>query len=86
VTPNGSVAKGIDETDACPEAWSDDLLEGGVEMPKHVYMVIFFLLMIASIVGADVLFLSNHFLARLVVNIAIVVVFTAIYFVFLRNL
>jgi len=55
-------------------------------MPKHVYMVIFFLLMIASIVGADVLFLSNHFLARLVVNIAIVVVFTAIYFVFLRNL
>ena len=55
-------------------------------MPKHIYMVIFFLLMITFIVGADVLFLSHHFLARLVVNIAIVVVFTVVYFVFLRNL
>ncbi len=55
-------------------------------MAKNVYMVIFFLLMIASIVGVDVLFLSTHFVARLVVNIAIVVVFAAVYFVFLKNL
>ena len=55
-------------------------------MPKKVYMVIFFALMIGCIVGADVLFLSNHFAARLIVNIAIVVVFAGIYFAFLRRL
>ena len=86
MTPNGSIAQGIDEAYACPEAWSDDVLEGSSGMAKHVYMVIFFLLMIASIVGADVLFLRSHFVARLIVNIGIVVVFAAVYFAFLRNL
>lgn len=60
--------------------------EGSPRMTKHVYMVIFFLLMIFSIVGADVLFLRHHFVARLITNIGMVVVFAAIYFVFLRNL
>jgi hypothetical protein len=54
-------------------------------MSKHVYMVIFFLLMIACIVGADVLFLREHFMARLIVNIAIVGVFAVVYFVFLKD-
>jgi hypothetical protein len=53
-------------------------------MSKNVSMVIFFLLMIACIVGADVLFLSKRFVARLIVNIAIVVVFAVVYFVFLK--
>ena len=55
-------------------------------MARNVYMVIFFVLMIGCIVGADVLFLSNHFAARLIVNIAIVLVFAGIYFIFLRSL
>ena len=54
-------------------------------MPKNAYMVIYFLLMIAIIVGSDFLFLRDHFVARLIVNIAIVVVFAAIYFTFLKN-
>ena len=48
-------------------------------------MAIFFVLMIACIVGADVTFLRNHFVPRLIVNIGIVTVFAAIYFAFLRN-
>jgi hypothetical protein len=55
-------------------------------MPKYVYMVIFFLLMVASIVGLDVLFLRKNFAARLIVNILIVAAFAAIYFVFLKDL
>ena len=55
-------------------------------MSKNVYMVIFFLLMVGSIVGLDVLFLREHFVARLLVNIGIVVVFSAFYFAFLKDL
>jgi hypothetical protein len=52
---------------------------------KSAYMVIYFVLMVAAIVGADVLFFRDHFLARLVANIAIVAVFAAVYFLFIRN-
>ncbi len=55
-------------------------------MAKNAYMVIYFLVMIGIIVGADVLFLRNHFVARLIVNVAIVALFAAVYFVFLKNL
>ncbi|MFN2153495.1 MAG: hypothetical protein ACK2T5_17975 [Anaerolineales bacterium] len=55
-------------------------------MAKDAYMVIYFLFMIIIIVGADFLFLRDHFVARLIMNIAIVVVFAAIYFIFLRKL
>ena len=55
-------------------------------MSKHVYMVVFFLLMIASIVGLDVLFLREHFVARLIVNICLVILFAGFYFVFLKDL
>jgi hypothetical protein len=55
-------------------------------MSKSLYMVIFFVLMIGCIVGADVLFLSTHFVARLFVNIAIVAVFAGVYFAFLKGL
>jgi hypothetical protein len=63
-----------------------DVLERSVDMSKNVYMVIFFLLMVGSIVGLDVLFLREHFVARLIVNIGIVVVFTGFYFIFLKDL
>jgi hypothetical protein len=54
-------------------------------MNKNVTMVIFFVLMITCIVGADVTFLRNHLVERLIVNIAIVAAFAAIYFVFLKR-
>jgi hypothetical protein len=54
-------------------------------MTTHVHMVIFFVLMIACIVGADVAFLRDRFVLRLVVNIGIVALFAGIYFAFLRN-
>jgi len=54
-------------------------------MAKNAYMAIYFVLMVAAIIGADVLFFRNRFLARLVANIAIVAVFAAVYFLFLRN-
>ena len=54
-------------------------------MTGHVHMVVFFVLMIGCIVGADVTFLRDHFVPRLIVNISIVAVFAAVYFAFLRN-
>ena len=66
--------------------WIEDVLERRVKMSKHVYMVVFFLLMIASIVGLDVLFLREHFVARLIVNICLVILFAGFYFVFLKDL
>jgi hypothetical protein len=40
--------------------------------------------MVVVIVVVDLLFLRNRFWARLVVNVAIVAVFLAVYFIFLR--
>ncbi|HEX4512173.1 MAG TPA: hypothetical protein VH054_01515 [Polyangiaceae bacterium] len=42
--------------------------------------------MIVIIVGADVLFLRNRFWERLTANVAIVLVFAAIYFVLLKRI
>jgi hypothetical protein len=64
---------------------SEDL-ERSVDMSKNVYMVIFFLLMITIIVGVDVLFLRKYLVARLIVNIGIVVAFASFYFIFLKDL
>ena len=64
----------------------NDALERAVGMGKNGYMVVFFVLMIGCIVGADVVFLSHQFVARLIVNIAIVLVFAGFYFAFLKNL
>ena len=54
-------------------------------MAKTGHMVIYFLLMVAIIVGADLLFLRHHLVARLMVNIAVVVVFAIVYFSLLRK-
>ncbi len=53
-------------------------------MPK-IYTVLYVLAMVAIIVALDVLFLREHALARLVVNIGIVLAFAVVYLVFLRN-
>lgn len=47
--------------------------------------VIYVLVMIAVIVGVDILFFKDRLLPRLMVNVGIVLVFLAFYFVFLRR-
>jgi hypothetical protein len=48
--------------------------------------VLYVLVMIAVVVGVDILFFRNHFWARLLVNVGIVLVFAAFYVRFLRRL
>lgn len=48
-------------------------------------MILYVVAMIVVIVGVDVAFLRNRFLERLIVNVGIVVVFGAIYLIFLRR-
>jgi hypothetical protein len=47
--------------------------------------LLFLLVMVAVIVGVDVLFFRSHFWARLIVNIGIVFVFVALYLRFLKR-
>ena len=51
---------------------------------KSVMPVLFVALMIAVIVGVDVLFFRDHFWERLILNIGIVLVFVAFYLRFLH--
>jgi hypothetical protein len=53
-------------------------------MPKS-YAVLYVLAMVATIVALDVLFLREHALVRLVVNIGVVLAFAIVYLVFLRD-
>jgi hypothetical protein len=54
-------------------------------MGSKVTVVLYVVALIVVVVGVDVLFLKNHFLARLLVNIGIVLVFGAFYFWFLKR-
>jgi hypothetical protein len=54
-------------------------------MGRQAALVLYVLAMIGIVVGVDVLFLRHHFWARLIVNIAIVLVFGAVYWRFLRR-
>ena len=54
-------------------------------MPRNAYVVLFVVVMVAVVVGADLLFFRNHFWARLLSNIGIVLVFAAFYLRFLKN-
>jgi len=47
--------------------------------------VLYGLVMVAVIVGVDVLLFRHHFWPRLLVNVGIVLVFGAVYLRFLRN-
>ena len=47
--------------------------------------MLYVLAMIGVVVGVDVLFLRHHFWPRLIVNIAIVLVFGVVYLRFLRH-
>jgi hypothetical protein len=52
---------------------------------RQVVTVLYVLVMIAVIVGVDVLFLRHLFWQRLISNIGIVLVFGAIYLKFLKH-
>ncbi|MFJ8476200.1 hypothetical protein [Kitasatospora sp. NPDC094011] len=54
-------------------------------MARQTIAVIYVLAMVALVVGVDFLFFRNHFWPRLLVNIGIVLVFTAFYLRFLRR-
>ena len=49
-----------------------------------LHIVVFVLVMMALIVGVDILFFRDHVWARLLVNIGIVLVFIAVYWRFLK--
>jgi hypothetical protein len=52
---------------------------------KQVVIALYALVMVAIIVGVDILFLSGRFWPRLLVNIGIVLVFGAFYLGFLKR-
>jgi hypothetical protein len=54
-------------------------------MPRNIYVVLLILVMIAVVVGVDLLFFRRYPLERLIVNIGIVLVFAAFYLRFLSN-
>jgi len=47
--------------------------------------VLYVLVMVAIVVGVDILFFKHHFWARLAVNVGIVLVFLAFYWRFLKR-
>ena len=52
-------------------------------MGRQLAAALYLLAMVGVIVGVDVLFLRHHFMARLISNVAIVVVFATVYLLFL---
>jgi uncharacterized membrane protein len=56
-----------------------------IETPRTVYVVPFVLVLIAVVVGLDLLFFRSRFWERLIANIGIVLVFAAFYLRFLKN-
>jgi hypothetical protein len=54
-------------------------------MERPMIVGLYAVLMIAVVVGVDLLFFRHRFLERLIVNIGIVLVFAAFYLRFLRH-
>ena len=54
-------------------------------MTRNMSIVLYVAVLIAVIVGVDLLFFKNRFWERLTVNIGIVLVFAAFYFRFLTS-
>lgn len=54
-------------------------------MGTRTTVVVYALIMVAVVVGTDVLLFRHHFWARLLVNIGIVLVFGAFYLRFLKR-
>jgi hypothetical protein len=87
---NGSCAVAFNSGDSrgVPVAklsYSQIMIEPGTEMGRQVAIVLYFLAMVAVIVGVDFAFFRNRFWERLTVNIGIVLVFATLYLRFLRH-
>jgi hypothetical protein len=54
-------------------------------MRRPAAVVLYVLALVAVVVGVDVLFFRHHFWERLIVNVAIVLVFAAFYLRFLKR-
>jgi hypothetical protein len=54
-------------------------------MPRNTYVVLYVVVLVAAVVGVDLLFFRNRFWERLIVNIGIVMVFGAFYLRFLKK-
>ena len=54
-------------------------------MGRQVLVALYVLVMVAIIVGVDILFLRHQFWPRLAANVGIVAVFAACYFIFLKR-
>ena len=54
-------------------------------MGRQAVTVLYVVVLIAVVVGVDVLFFRHHFWERLAVNVGIVLVFVAFYFRFLKR-
>jgi hypothetical protein len=54
-------------------------------MTRNTSVVLYIMVLIAVVVGVDLLFFKNRFWERLIVNIGIVLVFTTFYFRFIKN-
>ena len=54
-------------------------------MGRPAVTVLYVLVLVAVVVGVDVLFFRHHFWARLLVNVGIVLVFGAFYLRFLKR-
>lgn len=53
-------------------------------MTRSIVNVLYVVVMIAIVVGVDILFFRHHFWERLMANIGIVLVFVSFYFRFLK--
>jgi hypothetical protein len=56
-----------------------------VAVRSRAASVLYVLAMVAVVVGVDILFFRHQFLARLLVNVGIVLVFVLFYFRFLKR-
>ena len=54
-------------------------------MGRQAAVALYVLVMVAVVVGVDVLFLKHQFWERLIVNVGIVLVFGAVYLRFLKR-
>ena len=60
-------------------------MKEGVKMGKNASTVIYVLIMVVTVVAVDILFFRHHFRERLIVNIGIVLIYTAFYLSFLKR-
>lgn len=56
-----------------------------IEVTRNVPIVLYIVVLIAVVVGVDILFFKNHLWDRLIVNIGIVLVFSAFYLRFFKK-